>query len=619
MQRITAPIRPLRANAFAARAKRTDHVSRPGPVERARLPKTDQVHFGKIKDITGPIPPKSLVILVPGMFSPEETMRPLAEYLAARGHKTHLLRSPYNIRGGSVLASTDWLTHGIDRIRLEEASDRYTQLLSDMEKVPETERVDFLCQRLKLKDNELGKAVAQAALGLMFTAKSNYTDMTDFTRIILRQRKLREESGGVLPAETARKQLYSLMVIARERLQKDLLPAFIKPRDTVTQESGALTVTLEKTLDHVIDQIAPRAVLVGHSMGGFVSMLTLFEQMHDTAMVVGLTAPGENGTEHIPAGFQKLPAIMQQKGRDLLDWFGSGLSHMLAGSTETMKLQADHQPFNTTIFAAGMPGEYDGLVHERNFRMNDALPGRINVVVTPRQANILEMVGQWIHKGHQFIRWNPLYAWAEDYFWNSSELVKGFAYHCGILQHHDSYWEQNGDLLRGILEAPKNPEGKPDYQTGTPDYEDAVKQLKRVIAPFNYEAERVHFLNVLQDTLTDAKRDKPPSEYQQLLKAYQPLRTDLEAICKEEQPIRDGVADKAEALLTQLNEVNKPKWNKLQWLLFLHFLALRKNNQSTNSPDSPIGKQSAQLRPLAPFPQPLESVKPSELVPKEAS
>jgi hypothetical protein len=127
------------------------------------------------------------------------------------------------------------------------------------------------------------------------------------------------------------------------------------------------------------------------------------------------------------------------------------------------------------------------------------------------------------------------------------------------VQFHDEYWQQNGDIVRGILEAPKNKQGQYDYQDGKPDYAEAVTQLRRITAPFNYEAERVHFLDVLQDTLVDARREKAPDDYQKLLKAYLPLRSELEAMSLEAQPIQNGVADKAVELLRILSEVERSK------------------------------------------------------------
>lgn len=524
----------------------------------------DQVHFGKIENITGPIPPKSLVVLVPGMCSPAESMRSLWAYLNARGHSAYILESPFNIRAGSALASTDWLTHGIDRIRLAEGSKRYITLLAQMEALPHEERVQFLCQKLKLQPNELGEATARAALGLMFTKSSNYRQESDFTKIVLRLRKLRQDLGGTLPSETAHKQLYSLTAIVRNQLRWELLPVFMKSATQIQpDELEARHKALEKTVDHIIDGIAPRVVLVGHSMGGFVSMLTLFEQMQDTAMVVGLSAPGENGTDPIPTGLnilKQLPVSLQHKGRELLEMVAPGIRHMLGGSPEADKLKADHQPFNTTIFAVGMPGQYDGLVGEQNFRMNDALPGRINVVVTPKQANIIEMASHPMSQLNQLLRKNPVYAYLGDLLFRCSDFLTGIAYHCGLTQYHEQYWAQNGDILRGIFEAPKK-ESKAserpayDYQHGKADYAEAIRQIRRLIDPVNYEAERVHILNVLQDNLTDAQKEKSPAEYNSLLRAYQPLCPALREISQERQPLRNGVAEKAKAILDMLETV----------------------------------------------------------------
>lgn len=521
-------------------------------------PARDQVRFGKLENISGPIPPQSLIVLVPGMFSPGSSMYAIAEYLQPKGHKVHILESPFNFKADCTMASTDWLTHNIDRIRLDEASQRYTLMLNKLEKKPHEERLDALCQEMHLKHDALGRATAQAALGLMFTKKSEYQNETDFTRIIVKLRRNREAIGGVLPPEAARKQLYSLTAIARNQMRRELLPVFLKHSTDIEKQE----VELEKTIDHVMDQMAPRVVMVGHSMGGFVSMLTLFEQMQDTAMVMGLSAPGENGTKSFPPALKvltTLPLQMQVRGREFAERFLPALRHMLAGSSQTDKLKADHQPFNTTIIAVGMPGDMDGLVGEQNFRMNDTLQGRTNVVVTPRQAYMVRVASKNLHKAHELMHYNPLYAWFSKFLSNSSEFVKGVAYHCGLLQYQEQYWAQNGDILRGLLEAPKNEHGKCDYENGTPDYQEAVQQIRRVIAPANYEAVRQHILNVLLDNLIDAKKDKVPQEYEKMRHAYQPLVPDLKAISEEQQPMQGGVADKAKALLEILEDKEEVK------------------------------------------------------------
>lgn len=551
------PVAVQRLN-MSGRPIRTPHA---GPLKVISGPAADQVRFGKIENITGPIPPASLVVLVPGMCSPAESMRSLWRYLNERGHSAHILESPFNLRAGCTVASTNWLTHGIDRIRLAEASKRYMAMLTKMEEIPHEDRVEFLRKEFGLQSNELGVATAKAALGLMFTRKSDYRQESDFTRIVLRLRKLRQDMGGTLPSETAHKQLYQLTTITRNQLHRELLPVFMASGRT-KEDFEAQHMALEKTIDHVVDRIAPRVVLVGHSMGGFVSMLTLFEQMHDTAMVVGLSAPGENGTDPIPTGLnllKKLPVALQQKGREILESVAPGLRHMLGGSPEADKLKANHQPFNSTIFAVGMPGDYDGLVGEQNFRMNDELPGRINVVVTPKLANIIEMASHPLHQLHQLVRTvNPVYSFISDFIVNSSDFLTGIAYHCGLTQYHKQYWAQDGDILRGVLEAPKKSERqekdiKYDYsEHGKPDYDEANRQIRRLLDTANYEAERVHILSVLQDNLADARKEKPADEYAALLKSYRPLSPMLKEMSRERQPLSGGVAEKAEQLLALL-------------------------------------------------------------------
>lgn len=522
-------------------------------------PATDQVRFGKIENITGPIPPNSLVVLVPGMCSPAQSMRSLSEYLQARGHTTRILESPFNIRAGSARASIDWLRGRIDRIRLEEASNRYIAMLSKMEALPHEARVDFLRQALNLKPDELGQATARAALGMVFKPETGYEDESDFTILIRKLRDNRKSKRNQPAGEEAHKELVPLTASAHEQLRRVLRPVFLKGVQD-EQAIEAQSDALDKTVDHVIDQIAPRVVLVGHSMGGFVSMLTLFKQAKDTGMVVALSAPGENGTEHIPSGLallKRLPVTLQNKGREVLEKIAPGLEHMLGGSLESYKLKANHQPFNTTILAVGLPGDYDGLVGEQNFRMNDALPGRINVLVTPRKANLVEIGSHSLNQLHQLLSKNaPLYDYCANFVLTMSKFLTGIAYHCGLTQHHDKYWPQNGEILRGIMEAPKNAQNEYDYQSGKPDYGEAVQQIQRLLAPWNYEAERLHVLNLLEDTLSDAQKEEPSERFGQLKEVYAPLIPILKKIQREKQPIRPGVADKANDVLALLESMS---------------------------------------------------------------
>lgn len=539
-------------------------VSQPTTNQRLATPHKDQVLFGKIENLTGPIPPDSVVVVVPGISSPAQSVQPLANYFRARGHTVQVLKSPFNIKAGSALASTNWLTHGIDRIRLEQASARYMALFNKVRQEPIENKLDFLCQELRLKKDTLGQTTAQAALELMFTPESSYEEASDFTRIIQRLRQDRQDlENGLLPDEDAHKRLYSLSIIARNKLHEQLQPVFMRvPTGFTDADFKAKDAALRKTIDHVMDQIAPRVVLVGHSMGGFVSMLTLFEQMRDTAMVVALSAPGENGTDVIPTGLgilKQLPDMLQQQGRRLLESLAPGFRHMVSGSDETDKLKADHQPFNTTLIAVGTPGNHDGLVGQENSSLNDSLPGRMNVIVTPRLANLAAVGSQVLAQLNQLAFDHlPFYGKVGNAL-QAHEPFKGIAYHCGLMQFPEAYWSERGDILRGIFEVPKDEEGRMDYKHGKPDYPAAIGQIRRLIDPMNYDAERLHILNILQDTLQDAQQEKPAAETQKLLNAYQPLRDDLERISREMQPVRHGVADKARQLLRMLPKPEEPE------------------------------------------------------------
>lgn len=541
----------------------------------------DVVRFNQMPHVTGPIPPESLVLVVSGMASPLNAMNSLEQYLKAKGHQTLVMASPAYLLEGNIQASTEWLTPSIDDFRMKESSKRYLKWVDELANLPPLSRVEFLRRKLQLDDSELGKATAQAVLNLMFNndKKSKYTALIQAYRDKTREgqqensksklsrfsRKADEVPDKKKTAEIhlsqleRREALDSLNRIAREKLSEQLRPVFLQPAQNQAEQARQWNA-LQKTIDHVLDQIAPRVVIVGHSMGGFVGMLTLFAQRKDISLVVGLSAPGEKGIDEIPKGtgfLRRLPEESQKKARAWLVDKAPAINQMTAGSLETRKLEADHQPFNSTIVAVGMPEDSDGIVGERHFRMNDSLPGRINVLVTPLMANVLAMNDEKLYRFHQRLgELSPVYKWISKTLMERSVLLRSIAYHSGLVQHQEQYWPRQGDMVRAILEAPKNRHGETDYQNGKPDYPAAIQQIRRVLHPHNSEAVRIHFLTLMEDHFRDARKNKSQGEYHNFLMAYQPITYDLANIAREKQPIRNGVADMAQRLLRQFREAD---------------------------------------------------------------
>ncbi len=531
----------------------------------------DTVCFSRMQNVAGPIPPESLVLVVPGMAAPSEAMTPLNRYFQERGHQTKVLPSPASLLEGNIVASVEWLAPNIDEFRLREFSDRYVKWVDELAALPKSVRRESLRRKLQLDHSAQGKAVSQAALDMMFDGNRE----TDYTALVRAYKDPRQPEkieskpsrrGFKGPATDKKSYLDlarlerqvsfdALTTMARENLSQRLWPLFLGSAHS-GKDPASQWETLNKTVDHVMDQIAPRVVVVGHSMGGFVGMLTLFSQRKDISMVVGLSSPGENGIDEFPSGtaelIKQLPPDSGQKTRDWLVSKAPAINHMTSGSLQTRKLKANHQPFNSTIMAVGMAGDIDGLVGERNFRLNDALPGRVNLTVTPMKAEVLTMNSEKLGQFHELAKqWNPIYRWVCEQTVDRSVLLQSIAYHSGLVQFQDQYWSRNGDMIRAILEAPKNDQGAPDYQNGKPDYPEAIRQIRRVLHRQNSEAVRAHFLDLMLDYFQDTQESQSPQAYRELLKAYQPIVPDLAEMAQEKQPIENGVRDKAQRLLRQ--------------------------------------------------------------------
>lgn len=493
----------------------------PAAAARPALPDTAQLRgpvFGALERATFVIPPHSLVVTVPGMFGPKASVEPLAEYLGKQGHNAHSVLVPGIGTAQLSRHSVDWLTSRIDNIRTGVAQENVDVLSRILKGKDAARQKETLRRFFGLDESRLADAVLEAIADVLTDPDGRF--MQDV-------RALNPQAGfaHMLP-KAPHERLSRILKRTRTELCERLSPAFHQQSASVADNEAALN----KTVNKILDTLAPRVYLVGHSLGGFISTKALMDDVDDVAMTLALGSPVA-GTEEVPpslAWIEKaiLPPFrpMYRKAvRKVLGFYFPAIEQMNATSKSVQKLQNTGLPYDTTAVSVANP--LDGLVTPRNARLNDGLPGKLNLTVTPLEAQIEDLVGAWEQFILQLAKLNPFVSIPGKVL-GQTEAAKGFSHHCGLVQNHDAYWPCDGDMLNEVFES-----------------DEAVSRIRTLLHPQNTEAVRERVLELLADRL----EDKP-----ELARHYRPLRADLESLTHQRLPFADGVAARAEALLQQL-------------------------------------------------------------------
>ncbi len=478
------------------------------------------VRFGALARSTFIIPPGSLVVAVPGMFGPKASVEPLADYLARQGHEAHAVMVPGIGTAQRMRHSTDWLGSKIDNLRTEAAQRNVRTLVHRLAKQNAEAQRELIRQHFGLDDSGLATEVAEAVRDLLVGKGSR------FARHI---QQLDPEAGfGHMRPKAPYERLSTVLIQARLQLLEALSPAVHAAGLSVAQQE----MTLTKIVNRVLDTLAPRVVLVGHSLGGVISAKTQMDHLDDVALSISLGSP-LNGTEEVPPSLKLLEKLVlppfrpafRKAVRSLLGIYFPAIEQMNARSKSVAKLQQYGMPLDSTAVSVANPR--DGLVTEANARYNEALPGRLNITVSPLEAQVEGLLEEWHQALLKLMALNPLLRLGHGVA-KETEAYKGLSHHCGLVQHHETYWPCEGDMLRQVFDDPGQ----------------APTRIRRLLHPQNNEAVRERVLALMADRLDDNPG---------LAAVYQPLRSDLEALTGQPLPFRDNVARRAQALLQQLS------------------------------------------------------------------
>lgn len=477
------------------------------------------VRFGALARSTFIIPPGSLVVTVPGMFGPKASVEPLKEYLAGQGHEAHSVLVPGIGTAQLMRHSTDWLSSKIDNLRTQAAQRNLRALMRQMKgQDPQAQR-DILRRHFGLDDSALATAVVDAVHHLLLDKDS---------RFVRNVQHLNPEAGfGHMLPKAHYERLSKVLSEAQVQLFDALSPAVHADGNAVARQELALV----KIVNRVLDTLAPRVVLVGHSLGGVISAKTQMDDLDDVALSISLGSP-LNGTEEVPPSLRMLEKLVlppfrpayRKALRGLLGVYFPAIEQMNARSRSVKKLQQQDMPPDTSAVSVANP--LDGLVTETNARHNEALPGRLNITVTPREAQVEGLLEEWHQALLKLLSLNPFLRLGHGLA-KETEAYKGLSHHCGLVQHHETYWPCDGDMLRQVFDDPAH----------------APERIRRLLHPQNNEAVRERVLALMADRLDD---------HPELAAVYQPLRPDLEALTGQPLPFRNSVAERAEALLARL-------------------------------------------------------------------
>jgi pimeloyl-ACP methyl ester carboxylesterase len=155
----------------------------------------------------------------------------------------------------------------------------------------------------------------------------------------------------------------------------------------------------------VLDALAiPRAIVVGHSVGGIVAMATALAAPERVAGLV-LIGTASRCSERTAAWYERIALAAEQRG-------GEGLVRAIYGETSTRRVRGDaaaiahvarmltslyHDPLTPRLAAIACPvlllvGEHDRMSPKASETIRDALPpGRAELSVTPGCGHWLQL------------------------------------------------------------------------------------------------------------------------------------------------------------------------------------------------------------------------------------
>lgn len=463
--------------------------------------------FGKIPNATFVIPEKQIILDVAGMGGPKSSVVPLTDYFTRKGHKAHAVQVPGIAAARNTIPSTVWLINRIDNARIPVAQGN----------------IATLWLKIWGQDSKTQMAILQKELGLDSSRKATKTALA--VANLLGDKSFRsaiQQLNGAYPFTDKLKpddqRLALLLKDARERLDADLK---ISIPDVQMRQ---------KTVNHVLDRLAPRVTLVGHSLGGFVSSHAILNPDESVGLTIALGSP-VSGTDPVPDSLGWIEKMFLPRLREPLKPHVRGgvgqvfpaVHQMNAGSKSVNRLQNADLPFDTTAISVANPN--DGLVKPHNAQFNEDKPGYLNIVVKPLKASIETLMEPFQQLALKMAKLNPLVKLSQVIM-HRTPAWEGLAHHCGLVDNHNEYWPQQGDMLNQVLNGPQ-----------------AHERMRKLLAPQNYEPVRVRLLELIID---DVQAHPFRAAH------YKPLEADLKAVAAEKLPFEQNAARQASQLLQLL-------------------------------------------------------------------
>ncbi len=532
-----------------------------------QTPVVDSVDLNsdKYRD-AGILPPESPILLVPGLFAPTRSINGARVYFRDFGHPlVKSMKVPFIASGQDLEKAAWWLSDMVDDIRIRIARLKLAEFREAIAVEPSgenyrPEQMDLIRRYFRLEDSPAGWQLA----GAMFDIAQDFEDrlpklktpyLVDGPKTLSEARDyVLKDGGSVLKlakntlkaTKTLTMGFYSWIGGVEISDPLTFLQHLYKPKPPQIKLSNLMAgyrkqlmalplegydnAAREKIVNRLLDGLAPRVILMGHSMGGMTATKTLqlpLDPDHadgqsaggDVGMVVAMGSP-LNGVEEPP----KALGFLNRKvaGSPAVDWlkyligdYFPGLVQVLRGSGVVQKVQTLGIPDDTTVISISTPD--DSLVSTEGTRLPEDRHNMHNLDVSTKSAGLGKAL---FPQGGGF--WQP-FDYLAELAGDVSEEWRGLLQHCLHIGHSEEHWSERGEVTLQILS-----------ELGRPDL------LGNILHPANYERLREHTL----DLLIRRTRDIPERR-----ERYQPLIPMLEAMTKDALPFADSVDKKAGILL----------------------------------------------------------------------
>jgi hypothetical protein len=247
-------------------------------------------------------------------------------------------------------------------------------------------------------------------------------------------------------------------------------------------------LVLRKTVNRVMDMLAPRVITLGHSLGGIVNILALQQDRHDIAMAIGLGSPF-HGVNVPPPAFNFIGRPVVKFLEPHLGKIVPAIPDITRGSAIIKAIQNNGIPIGTTAISVTTHGDAlvpfrDALLPAHRFANMHNWPvrqsdGSLSVMVSASLQYLFSIPG-----GRQIGKLLDL-----------SLLGRSINGHLSHVQDHEQkYSVHSGELTEQII----------GELAGS-------HRLRRQLDPRNFEGHRENILRILALRLETGMTD--PSHY----------------------------------------------------------------------------------------------------------